>query len=243
LPVFWSKHLAMTPPLYISLQFAFITAALYVLLLIGIHRGFRNDPRQKKAVLLVGIGVALWLGLLALLAEMNFFATWTPPRIPPFLIIPFAAMIWWSRKPSFKKVVSNIPPSALVYAQSFRIYVEIVLWLLLVESVLPVQMTFEGYNFDVLVGITALVMGYLVQKKLVSNRVLLWWNIGGIILVSTIVTIAILSFPGATRLFMNEPANTVVSYMPFIWLPAFVVPMAYFLHLASIVQLQQDKTG
>jgi len=36
---------------------------------------------------------------------------------------------------------------------------------------------------------------------------------------------------------MNEPANTMIAHLPFIWLPAFVVPVAYFLHIVSLKQL------
>jgi hypothetical protein len=42
---------------------------------------------------------------------------------------------------------------------------------------------------------------------------------------------------------MNEPANTVIAYFPFVWLPGFVVPVAYTLHLLSIKKCLLEKRG
>jgi hypothetical protein len=56
-------------------------------------------------------------------------------------------------------------------------------------------------------------------------------------LLFNIVIISILSTPTPFRFFMNEPANTIVAAWPFIWLPGFVVPMAFLLHVFSLKQL------
>ena len=39
------------------------------------------------------------------------------------------------------------------------------------------------------------------------------------------------------RYFINEPANTIVTEFPIIWLPGFLVPLAYGLHFLSLRQL------
>ena len=126
----------------------------------------------------------------------------------------------------------------IVYAQSFRMIMEFILWLLYRYSIIPVQMTFAGRNFDILIGFTAPFVAYFCFiKKTWSPKVALIWNFAGLLLLGNIVVVALLSTPYPFRVFMNEPANTLVFSFPFVWLPAFVVPFALLLHLISIKRL------
>ena len=124
-----------------------------------------------------------------------------------------------------------------MYLQGFRIVVEILLWMLLLENLLPVQMTFEGYNFDVLAGLSGVIMGWLYAKGKASITSVTIWNFAGLALLLNIVTIALLSTPLPIRVFMNEPANTIVTLFPIIWLPSMLVPLAYGLHIMSLKQM------
>ena len=103
-------------------------------------------------------------------------------------------------------------------------------------------MTFEGRNFDELVGLTALPIAYLVMSgKLKSKAWIIAWNIFGLILLLNIVSVAILSTPLPFRIFTEGPPNTMIAYFPFVWLPDFVVPVAFAMHLFSIQQTLQKK--
>ena len=99
-------------------------------------------------------------------------------------------------------------------------------------------MTFEGYNFDVLSGLLAIPVGYFCfTKGAWSKKIAVYYNLLGLILLTTIVTIAILSMPTPMRVFMNEPTEIFITDMPYIWLPGFLVPIAYLLHIVSLKQL------
>jgi hypothetical protein len=63
------------------------------------------------------------------------------------------------------------------------------------------------------------------------------YNFVSLALLVNIVATAILSTPYPFRVFMNEPANTIVAYFPFVLLPSFLVPIAYFMHFISLRQL------
>lgn len=103
---------------------------------------------------------------------------------------------------------------------------------------LPVQMTFEGRNFDVITGVLALPVGYLLaRKKRYASKWAIAFNIMGILLLLNILVIAVLSMPTPLRYFMNEPSNTLVAQFPFILLPGVLVPIAYTLHIFSLRQL------
>jgi hypothetical protein len=115
---------------------------------------------------------------------------------------------------------------------------EIVLWLTFVDNIIPIQMTFEGLNYDILVGLTAPVVAcFCFTIKKWSRTVAIIWNFFGLALLLNIVVISVLSAPVPFRVFMNEPANTFVAQLPFVWLPAFVVPVAYWMHILSLKQL------
>jgi hypothetical protein len=97
-------------------------------------------------------------------------------------------------------------------------------------------MTFEGRNFDVVSGLTAIVIAILVTNKKISPSIVIAWNFLGLALLINIVAIAIMSMPTPFRVFMNEPANTIVTRFPVVWLPALLVPLAYGLHFLSFRQ-------
>ena len=96
-------------------------------------------------------------------------------------------------------------------------------------------MTFEGYNFDVLSGVLAILAAIIIKKKW-RPGVALTYNIIGLLLLINIVVVAILSMPTPLRYFMNEPANTLVGEFPFIYLPAVLVVIAYSMHIFSLRQ-------
>jgi len=52
----------------------------------------------------------------------------------------------------------------------------------------------------------------------------------GVLLLANIIAVALLSAPTPFRVFMNEPANTFITHVPWIWLPAVMVLAAVMGH-------------
>jgi len=98
-------------------------------------------------------------------------------------------------------------------------------------------MTFEGRNFDVISGITAPLVAWLVANQKINRTVIVLWNIACLGLLINIVTVAILSMPTDLQYFFNKPYNVAVTQFPYSFLPAFLVPLAYLLHFFSLRQL------
>lgn len=222
-------------------QFSIIT---FVVLLVGLFalQAFglnyaRIKAKWSPSILWAYIlGTLLWLGITGVLAINGFFEDMMamPPRFPILLAVPMIVILWASFSKKVKPLLDVIPEHQPIFIQSFRIIMEIILWRLVIEDVIPVQMSFEGLNFDILAGIFALPIGYLVLKKKCPDWLIATYNIMGLALLTTIVIIAILSTPSPMRVFMNEPSNTMIAHLPFVWLPAFVVPIAYFNHATSL---------
>lgn len=188
----------------------------------------------------------LWMLILSGLSLSGFFSKFgtMPPRFVIIVIVPLITLIWVLLiSKTTKNILTYVPKQTIINLQVFRVIVEILLWVLFIQNLLPIQMTFEGRNFDILAGITApLVVYFGIVKYQWPRIVLIVWNLISLGLLINIVTIAILSFPTPFRYFMNEPANTIVAEFPFVWLPGFLVPLAYGLHFLSLRQLISLKS-
>lgn len=196
--------------------------------------------KRERLLGLITVSLLLWLAILALLAYLGFFFHFDsfPPRVmlallPPLLVI---LVLLFSR--FFGVVLRAIPEAWLVYVQGFRILMELFLWLGYRGGYVPPQMTFEWLNYDIVVGITAVMAGYVFFGHGRYRRLeAVIWNVFGMVLLLNVVFIAVLSFPSPARIFMNEPSNAFVATAPFIWIPGFIVPFALAMHLFSLKQL------
>jgi hypothetical protein len=157
-----------------------------------------------------------------------------PFNAGPVMFVPLVAVPWFVFSKNTADVIAAMSQTKVLRLQVFRLFVEIGLWGLFVADQLPIQMTFEGRNFDILAGITGPVISYLYSRNRLSRGVLITWNFLCLGLLLNIVVIAILSMPTQFQYFTNEPANTVVTSFPVSFLPGFLVPLAYGLHFISL---------
>lgn len=231
----------------IQLGFAATTLIVYFLLFTLFRNGLKESdfPLDKKKRIYKNtlIVLILWTVLISTLSLSGFLSDFStvPPRQLIVLAVPLVCIPWAISTKTAKEIFKHIPVHSLIYLQSFRIIVEILLWMLFLEGLAPVQMTFEGRNFDVLSGLSAPIVAYFVSQQRISKLFGIAWNLVCLGLLLNIVTTAILSMPTPLRAFMNEPANTIVARFPVVWLPGLLVPMAYGLHLISLRQLLIKK--
>lgn len=180
-----------------------------------------------------------WLLLLGILSARGFFSDFSrvPPRITMALLTPLPVVLFFTRSRTGKQFLSQVQPQWLIYLQSFRILVEIGLWILVRNGSLPEQMSFEGRNFDILTGLFAFPVGYYCfVKKTWPPAVALLYNIAGLLLLVNIVAVSALSLPSPLRAFHNGPDSSLITSFPFIYLPGLLVPLAYTLHIFSLRQ-------
>ena len=235
--------------LYLITQIGFVI--LTVVFFYLLYREFKialpatslSDSQQRK-FLNTFLGVLIIWGLIvsavSIAGVMGNFSIF-PFNFGPFLLLPLIAILLFTFSRTLKEVLPHIHPARIIRLQVFRVFVEILLWFLFLDNVLPIQMTFEGRNFDVLSGLTAPVIAFLAFKNKISKSAIIIWNLACLGLLINIVSVAILSMPTPFRYFMNEPANTIVAEFPISWLPTFLVPLAYMLSFISIRQLTLKK--
>jgi hypothetical protein len=221
-----------------------LTLICTITILYGLNKALNKTSwsRSKKWSLFFGITFIMvaWAAMLTMLSYTGFFNDFSklPPRPALALLVPLPFVLWFAFSKTGTQLLQQVPAHWLVLMQSFRILVELLIWFAFLAGKLPIQMSFEGRNYDVLSGILALPAGYLLLKKRVySPAIVIAFNIAGILLLLNIIIIAVLSMPTPLRYFMNEPSNILVAQFPFILLPGVLVPLAYSLHILSLRQL------
>lgn len=139
--------------------------------------------------------------------------------------------------------LSNIKTTALnskllLSIHVLRIPVELVLYQLYLQHKVPLSMTFKGINFDIVMGISALIL--LVYMLLIGKKInqtfFVAWNIIGIGFLLFIVALAILSSPLPIQQFAFDQPNIAVLRSPYCLLPAGVVPVVLMSHLLLLRQ-------
>ena len=68
-------------------------------------------------------------------------------------------------------------------------------------------------------------------RRDLPRPVLLAWNVAGLLLLVTIVGIAALAAPGPLQVFTDGPPNTLLSSLPYVWLPTVLVQLALLGHI------------
>jgi hypothetical protein len=228
-------------PFYVTAVFV-LTTLLTIGFLFYSFRGIRpaGIPSRIAAFLL-----PFWLIITGFLAINGTYAQFGafPPKV--FLIGVFPALatiiIYFL---FFRGFIEGLSLKALTWLHIVRVPVEFVLLWLFLYGLVPQIMTFEGRNFDILSGLTAPIVALLAFRDNKTNRVLLIvWNLIALGLLANIVIIALLSFPSPVQRFGFEQPNIGVAYFPFIWLPAIIVPVVLFSHLAALWKLFRGQTS
>jgi hypothetical protein len=175
-----------------------------------------------------------WFIIVGIIAATPFLQNTTvvPPR---FLLVMLPSIAIFAY--SFLKIKNTIPNQKfLIMTHALRLPIEIVLYILFLQKKIPEIMTFSGLNFDILMGISAiLILIYIrfINKKL-PKLFLIIWNSVGIFLLVNIVMIALLSAPLPIQQFGFAQPNIAILFFPYTYLPCIVVPIVFIAHIMGL---------
>lgn len=222
-------------PLYVPLTFFVTTLATIWFLLASVPEAIRTSTPYKILI----FAIPFWLLATGFLATTGFYREISlPPRVFAFGVLPSALLITCYFIFFRKNFVEQLSLKHLTLLHVIRVPVELVLLWLFHAGQVPQVMTFEGWNYDILSGITAPIVYFLAFRgDRISRPLLIVWNLLALGLLANIVTIAVLSFQGPMQRLAFEQPNVGVTYLPFIWLPAIIVPIVLFAHLVALWQL------
>jgi hypothetical protein len=238
----------LSPPGSPALIWSFTALCIFMAILFVVavrHAGTalgesRAQLTHRVATAAVGIGVLMAITGGAAASGLLAFGP-LPPRTMLVVFATFALTVRLGLTGFGERLARGLSWSALTGFQAFRIPVELFLWQAYVQKVIPVQMTFEGLNFDILSGIGGAAVA-VVAARGKPPRWLLWvYNVGGLLLLINIIIIAIGSMPTPLRFFNDGMPNTFVSAAPYIWLPVVLVQAALLGHIVAFRKLKMER--
>jgi hypothetical protein len=161
-----------------------------------------------------------------------------PPRFPLLAGPPLLFLVFLFLTRGGRRFIDRFDLKWMTWVHVVRIPVEITLFLLFREKLVPELMTFEGRNFDIISGITApLMVLFAFTGRSPKRGMLLAWNFICLLLVLNIVIHAVLAAPSPFQQLAFDQPNVGILYFPFVWLPCCVVPIVFFCHFAAIRKL------
>lgn len=218
-----------------------MVALIYSALVMGAYwANNRVEPSNRWPVRVLRIFVGGYLVLVGMMALDRFFTDFSgrPPRIFFAMLPGFLGMLFVAFHPLALRWVRELPQRWLIGVQAFRVVIEIQLYYLAQSRLIPQLLTWEGRNFDILIGLSAPLVAWYVHRAHKAGRGMPWfvalWNLLGLGMLTNVVVHGVLSMPTSFQVFIDPPSNVGMALFPWIWLPTFVVPFAYLLHLLSL---------
>ena len=156
-------------PFYISLVFGLTTC---LTILFFYHASGRSG-------MVAGIIIA-WAAIQSIIASTGFYTVTNsvPPRFALLLFPPLLTILLLFITAGGRSVIDKFNATWLTWLHIVRIPVEFILYWLFLYKQVPALITFEGKNFDIISGITAMFIAYFgYQRKQLRKPVLLIWNI------------------------------------------------------------------
>lgn len=201
-----------------SLELLFILTSLLCLIFLFVGSG-----RNMNILIFL-----LWQILVGIIAYSGYFISY-PIYFPFIMLATLCISLWLINRID----INIIDQKYLLLLHILRIPVEYALLMLYFKSKIPIEMTFLGWNFDILIGLTALFI-FIYQwlsKTKVPRKIFLLWNIIGLCFLLFIVSIAILSSPIPIQKFGIGRPNIAVLDFPFYLLPTCIVPTVLISHI------------
>jgi hypothetical protein len=218
-------------------------AGLALVVPMSLVAGYARATSWSRASRLAGV-LGLWLALTGALSASGVLRRWEarPPPLFVLLFVGFALTIVLARGAVGSRVARELPLAAIIGFQAFRLPLELVMHHAASEGTMPVQMSFAGWNFDIVTGASAIVVAWLAARGSAPRWLVVAWAVMSSALLLTIVAIAIASMP-AFAAFGRSPERlaTWVGFFPFTWLPAVLVPAALFGQIVLFRRLAGER--
>jgi hypothetical protein len=220
----------------------YVYATFGLTLITTIYLFYRATQKSKGFIILI----AVWVAVQSMMGIGGFYTITNtmPPRFQLLLLPPLVFTIVQLSTRRGRVFMDSLNLKVLTIIHTARMPVELVLYWLSISKAIPELMTFEGRNFDIVAGLTAPIIYYFVfVRKKWGKSVLIAWNLLSLALLINIIINGILSAPTPFQQFAFEQPNLAVLHFPFLLLPACIVPLILFAHIASIRQLLLNKSA
>ena len=186
-------------------------------------------------------GVMLVSAIAARAGLLSSFEHFPPPMMVMIVSV-FAVGLGFGFSPLGREGAARLSFASLIGLQVFRFPLELVMHHAGSVEIMPVQLSFSGYNFDIVTGVTAMGIVFSIASGRNASSAVVWaWNIWGSLCLIVIAVIAVTTSP-MVRLFGDAPRdlNTWVLYFPYVWLPVVLVTVAVAGHVVVTRKLLME---
>ena len=207
------------------------------------RRSGEPGHRAWQASAIAAVAAASWMAITWGVAASGALRRWNAMP-PPLALLVLAIMLIAFRfafSATGREMALHLPLWALIAVQGFRYPLELAMHRMYERGIMPVQMSYAGFNFDIVTGIGAVLVAGFIATRRAGRALALVWNILGLLLLTNVVVIAILATP-LFRYFGDDHLNVWVTYPPFVWLPAVMVLAALAGHLVIFRALALQRT-
>jgi hypothetical protein len=224
-------------------SFLFTSFVVLPLLLLGIWTWAVADSQGDSAArtasrLRWGLVGGAWLATWWVVGASGVLDVWDsfPPRAVVLLVLAVSGTLALACSAPGARVAQKLSVRTLIGIQAFRLPLELLMYEAMLEGLMPAQMSFSGYNFDVLTGLLAAVIWCFGAFRPIPLALAWAFNGLGFALLTTIVGVAVASLPTFAA-FGPQRTNTWVMHFPYIALPTVMVQLALFWHVVSARKL------
>lgn len=182
---------------------------------------------RRRRVLTIAAGTGLWMALLAVAAAGGVLGRFDqrPPPMMPVMLSVFGLALWLGLSSQGRRLAMGLPLAVLVGVHAFRLPLELVMHHAARVGIMPSVMSYSGYNFDIVSGTTAALLGGTLafgrfRPRLVLALVAIW-NVLGLGLLFVVAGIALAATP-IFRAFGEDQLNIWVSRFPYVWIVVLV---------------------
>lgn len=233
---------AITPPVFdapaawgigiLSVIVAFVWAYIW-----------SNESRPLRRVLALSAWAVMSVSALAARTGLLERFDVLPPPMAIMIPLVLVMAVALGLSPFGGTVAATVPLASLIGLQSFRLPLELLMHRAATLGIMPMELSYGGFNYDIITGLGALVLFAAWRNGVDVPRWIIWaWNLWGTWCLLVIVAVAITTSP-MVRLFGDDPRhlNTWVLFFPYVWVPVVLVTIAIATHIVVTRALLVDE--
>jgi hypothetical protein len=204
-----------------------IAVAVAALVTVGtFHAELRLGAERgvaRRRALLVALGVGAWMAVLGAIASTGILMRFDlrPPPMAGIFLGTIVLALAFGLSGFGERLALGLPLPALVGFHAFRLPLELVMHEAANEGVMPSVMSFNGYNFDIVTGISATLLGGWLLFGRPPRAALVAFNVLGSVLLLVVSTVAVLALPVVAAFGLGQ-LNIWVTRFPYVWMATLV---------------------
>jgi hypothetical protein len=199
--------------------------------------------RALRERILIAGGFALWFALVVAAGATGIFGGdhLGTPGLGAAVAVPMFLLAAIAFSPRGRQRLDEVALAPLVAVQAIR-SLGIMFVLLFAAHRLPAPFALLAGIGDVIVGVEALPLAWwLARNQRGAHGAFVFFTYFGIVDLVVAVFLGATSSPGPIQLFFGDPNTGIMSSLPLILIPCFLVPSLFFLHIITLFKVRSTS--